>query len=144
MTSVRQAASLTFAAVKEGQTAVLERSVGEAEVAAFAKLSGDYSPLHVDEAFAKTTRFKGRVAHGMILGSFVSTLVGMDLPGCHAILLSVSLEFRKPVLLGDSVRVEARVARKVEAFRMLELEVKASNQRGETVADGSAKVLVTA
>ena len=141
---MRQAAGLTFADIREGQSAVLERVVGEAEVDAFARLSGDFSPLHVDEAFAKTTRFGGRVAHGMILGAFVSTLLGMDLPGRHAILLSVSLEFRKPVLLGDSVRLEARVAGKTEASRMLELSVQASNQRGETVATGSARVLVTA
>ena len=141
---MREAASLSFAELREGQSAVLERRVDAGDVEAFAKLSGDYSPLHVDEAFAKTTRFGCRVAHGMVLGSFVSTLVGMDLPGRHAVLVSVSLKFRKPVFLGDTVRVEATVARKVEVSRMIELAVTASNQRGEAVASGSAKVLVTA
>ncbi len=144
MIPVSQAAGLTFAEISEGRSAVVERIISAKEVDAFAELSGDFSPLHMDEAFAKTTRFGQRVSHGMILGTWLSTLVGMDLPGRNAILVSVALDFRKPVLLGDKVRMEARVARKVEASKMLELAVEASNQRGETVATGSAKVLVTA
>lgn len=138
------AAALTFAQIREGDSATLERTIGAAEVEAFASLSGDFSPLHMDEAFARTTRFGGRVAHGMILGSLVSTLVGMKLPGRNAILVSTGLEFRKPVMLGDTVRVEARVSRKTEATKLIELALTAANARGETVATGTARVLVTA
>ena len=141
---MRAASEKRFADIREGESAAVERTIAAEDVDAFARFSGDFSPLHVDEAFAKTTRFGGRVAHGMILGTLVSTLVGMDLPGRHAILLSVSLEFRKPVLMGDRIRVEAVVARKVEANRILELAITAVNQAAVLVASGTAKVMVTA
>ena len=131
----------TFESFSVGETAGLERVVDAREVDAFAKLTGDLNPLHVDAAYASSKKFGGRVAHGMLLASYVSTLVGMEIPGRSALLLSQSAEFRKPVLLGDRIRLELKVERKVEALRILELSFLAVNQRGETVMTGTARAM---
>ena len=133
-----------FEEIAEGETAVLERDLGAEDVAAFARLTGDMNPLHMDEAYASGTRFGRRVVHGMLTASLMSTLIGMELPGRHALFLSESAEFRKPVLLGDRLRMEAKVLRKIASSRILELGFTTLNQRGETVMTGTARVMVTA
>lgn len=86
-----------------GQTAEMERYVSEEAVAAFAAISGDTNPLHLDEAFAQTTAFKTRVAHGMLSGSFISAVLGAHLPGPGGVYVSQTLAFKRPVHLGDTV-----------------------------------------
>lgn len=100
-------AELAFEDLQIGQAASLERAITEADVLAFAEISGDFNPVHVDEAFAASTRFQGRVAHGMLIASLISALLARKLPGPGAIYVSQSLQFRRPVRLGD--HVEARV-----------------------------------
>ena len=139
-----QAKVRRFEDIAEGEMAILERDLSAADVATFAALTGDTNPLHMDEAFAKGSRFGQRVAHGMLTASLMSTLIGMELPGQNALFLSESAEFRKPVLLGDRLRMEAKVLRKVASSRILELGFTALNQRGETVMTGAARVMVTA
>ena len=131
-----------FDAIAIGDTAALERVIEEKDVAAFAALTGDYNPLHTNAVFAFNTRFKARVAHGMLIASLLSTLVGMHLPGRDALLLSQSLEFRQPVYLGDRITVRVRVAHKVASMRVLQLECIATNQRNEVVMAGTAHVMV--
>ncbi len=133
-----------FEEIAEGETALLERDISAGDVAAFARLTGDVNPLHMDEAYAAGTRFGQRVAHGMLTASLMSTLIGMELPGRNALFLSESAEFRKPVLLGDRLRMEAKVLRKIASSRILELGFTALNQRGETVMTGVARVMVMA
>lgn len=100
-------AELAFEDLQIGQAASHERRINEADVMAFAEVSGDFNPVHVDEAFAANTRFQGRIAHGMLIASLISALLAGKLPGAGAIYVSQSLQFRRPVRLGDSV--EARV-----------------------------------
>lgn len=92
-----------------GQTAEWVRSVTEADVAAFAAVSGDYNPVHLDEAYACATLMKGRVVHGALLGGFISAVLGADLPGPGAIYLSQSLSFKRPVRLDDEITVQVVV-----------------------------------
>ena len=100
-------AELAFEDLQIGQAASLERAIREVDVLDFAKISGDFNPVHVDEAFAASTRFHGRIAHGMLIASLISALLAGKLPGPGAIYVSQSLQFRRPVRLGD--HVEARV-----------------------------------
>ena len=92
-----------------GQAAEATRTVGESDVERFAEVSGDDNPVHLDEAFARTTVMKGRVAHGMLLGGFISALIGGQLPGHGAIYMSQTLRFRRPVRIGDAVTTRVEV-----------------------------------
>jgi 3-hydroxybutyryl-CoA dehydratase len=95
--------------LKAGMEASYERNVTEADIIAFAAVSGDTNPMHLDEAYAATTDFKGRIAHGMLTASYISTVIGTKLPGPGAIYLSQSLRFMAPVRIGDVVRAVVRV-----------------------------------
>ncbi len=91
-----------------GMTAVYSRTITEADIAMFAGASGDTNPIHFDEEFAQSSPFKGRIAHGMLTASFLSTVFGTKLPGPGCIYLSQTLKFTAPVRAGETVvaRVE--------------------------------------
>jgi 3-hydroxybutyryl-CoA dehydratase len=86
-----------------GQSASYERSISEADVREFALMSGDFNPVHLDEAYAQSTRFKGRIVHGMLPATFLSTVLGTKLPGAGCIFMSASFRFKAPVRIGDTV-----------------------------------------
>ena len=86
-----------------GQSASYERAISDADVREFALMSGDFNPVHLDEAYAQTTRFKGRIVHGMLPVTFVSTVLGTKLPGAGAIFMGASFRFKAPVRIGDTV-----------------------------------------
>lgn len=92
-----------------GETAEMRFPVTETVIEKFADVSGDDNPVHLDEAFAKTTQFGTRIAHGMLSAGFISALVGTRLPGYGSIYLSQTLRFRRPVRIGDEVVVTAKV-----------------------------------
>jgi 3-hydroxybutyryl-CoA dehydratase len=93
-----------------GQSAERVHAVTEADIVAFAAVSGDTNPLHLDEAYAAKTPFKGRIAHGMLGASYLSAVLGTELPGPGAVYLSQSLRFRRPIRIGDVVTARVRVA----------------------------------
>jgi 3-hydroxybutyryl-CoA dehydratase len=93
-----------------GQSAETVHTVTEADIAAFAAVSGDTNPLHMDEAYAATTPFKGRIAHGMLGASYISAILGNDLPGPGSVYLNQSLRFRRPIRIGDVVTARVSVA----------------------------------
>ena len=93
--------------LEPGMAATYAKTVTEADVVLFAGISGDSNPVHMDNEFAKGTMFKGRIAHGMLTASFISTVLGTRLPGPGCIYVSQNLKFRAPVRAGDTV--EARV-----------------------------------
>jgi 3-hydroxybutyryl-CoA dehydratase len=105
----RRRAGLALEDLSVGQAAERVRSVSEADVAAFAAVSGDFNPVHLDEAYARTTLMKGRVVHGALLGGFISAVLGAELPGPGAIYLSQTLSFKRPVRLDDEVTVRVVV-----------------------------------
>jgi len=128
--------------IKVGDSASFERSFSEEDVNGFARLSGDLNPLHTDEAYAKTTKFKHRIIHGMLVGSLCSALVGMHIPGKRCLYLSQSLDFRKPVLIGDKLTVNGIIRSKSVSARMIEIEITVKKGSGEAVLNGIAKVQV--
>lgn len=92
-----------------GMSAAYSKTVTASDIAKFAEVSGDNNPLHLDEAFAKTTRFKGRIAHGMLSAGFISTILGTQLPGPGSVYMSQSLRFTAPVRIGDTVTARAEI-----------------------------------
>jgi 3-hydroxybutyryl-CoA dehydratase len=92
-----------------GMEAAYERRIAEADLVTFADVSGDTNPVHLDEAYAATTPFRTRIAHGMLTASLISAVLGTRLPGPGAVYLSQSLRFKAPVKIGDEVRTIARV-----------------------------------
>jgi 3-hydroxybutyryl-CoA dehydratase len=121
-----------------GQRAEIARTVTEADIVAFAGLSGDYNPLHVNAEYAQHTRFGGRVAHGMLSGAFLSAVLGMHLPGPGAIFLSCQMRFVKPTRIGDTITAAAEVIEIREDKPIVTLRVWCANQHGETTVEGEA------
>ena len=92
-----------------GMTAVYSRTVTEADIVLFSGVSGDVNPVHMDQEFAKQTMFKGRIAHGMLTASFISTVLGTKLPGPGCVYISQNLKFKAPVRIGDTVKARVTV-----------------------------------
>ena len=125
-----------------GQSATYERTVTETDIAQFAELSGDHNPVHLDEAFAAKTMFKGRIAHGMLSAAFISTTVGTRLPGYGSIYVGQTLRFRAPVRIGDTVVTTATVKAINRERRRVTMETVC--RVGETVVlDGEAELMLT-
>ncbi len=123
-----------------GQTAEMSRVVGAADIEAFAEVSGDINPVHLDEAYAKTTTFGERIAHGMLSGAYISAILGTRLPGPGCIYLSQSLRFRRPVRIGDLVVARVTVKTLDEGRGHVTLDT-ACEVGGKTVVDGEALVI---
>jgi 3-hydroxybutyryl-CoA dehydratase len=126
--------------VTVGQRAELTRSISESDVLAFAALTGDYNPVHVDAAAAAASSFGERIVHGMLTGSLISTVLAMQLPGPGAIYLSQSLRFLRPVTLGDTVTARVEITAIDTDKRRLTLATTVRNARGKNVIDGEATV----
>jgi len=124
-----------------GQTAERRRTVAAADIDAFAAVTGDNNPIHLDEAYAQATPFKGRIAHGMLSAGYISAVLGTELPGPGAIYVSQTLSFSRPVRIG--AEVTARVA--VSAIDAARGRVTFATQcvvAGKTVIEGEAVVVV--
>ena len=121
----------SFSDLHVGLRAALTWQVTHAEIDAFAALSGDRNPLHADASYARALGFKDRVTHGFLLGSKVSALAGMLLPGQRCLLLEEQLAFPNPVFAGDTVEVAGVVAELWPDQNMLRVKIRASKP-GET------------
>jgi 3-hydroxybutyryl-CoA dehydratase len=104
----------------------------------FAGITGDLNPFHVNEAYAKQTFFKGRIAHGMLLAGFISTVVGCYLPGPGAIYVKQELKFLAPARIGDTITAKVVVTEVMEEENRIILDTFCLNQDGEKVLDGQA------
>jgi 3-hydroxybutyryl-CoA dehydratase len=131
----------TFADLAVGMQVSIENTVSEQDVVDFARVSGDYNPLHMDEEYAKTTQFKGRIAHGALTASYISAILGNDLPGPGAVFMELNLKFVRPVRIGDTVTSTAEVSEMVERGCRVTLAVKGEVD-GKIVMKGEAKVMV--
>jgi len=128
---------------KPGDSATLSRTIGDDDIRAFANASGDHNPLHLDEEFARQTRFGKRIAHGMLSASLISAVLANDLPGQGSIYLGQSLQFVAPVFPGDTVTARVTVTSIREDKPIIKLETVCTNQRDEVVVRGEATVLVS-
>ena len=131
----------TFDQIQIGDTASLERTVVDNDIELFALVSGDVNPAHIDPEFAAGDFFGRIVAHGMWTASLVSAVLGTRLPGPGCIYLGQTLDFMKPVFPGDTVTATVRVLEKQDRKRIVRLETVCTNQSGECVLKGEAKVI---
>ena len=132
---------LCFEDIRLGMEETFAKTVTVEDVDMFAAVSGDTNPVHLDEAFAASTAFGGRIAHGLLVASYVSTILGTKLPGPGSIYVSQSLSFCAPVRIGDLVVARVRVVTMCgEKFRVTFKSQCSVN--GETVVDGEAVVRI--
>ena len=131
----------TFEELTPGQRASFSKTLTETDIALFAAVSGDVNPVHMDEAFASQTLFKGRIAHGMWTAGLISAAIAMELPGPGSIYLGQTLSFRAPVRLGDTITVTLEVLEKHPEKNKVSLSCTATNQDGKTVVSGQAEVM---
>ncbi|MBX6323822.1 MAG: MaoC family dehydratase [Rhodospirillaceae bacterium] len=127
--------------MRVGMTAAYARTVTEADLVLFAGVTGDSNPVHLNEEYANRTMFGGRIVHGMLTASFISTVLGMKMPGPGAIYVSQKLNFKAPVRIGDTVEARATVtAVDLERGRVT---VNTVCTVGDTVViDGEAELMV--
>jgi acyl dehydratase len=121
-----------------GQTASRSLTLTAEHVATFAKLTGDYNPLHFDEAFAKGTRFGALVVQGGLTTGLLHALVAMDLPGPGSVFLSQNWKFTAPVYIGDTITARAEVASVHATKPVTQLKISVTRQTGEIVLEGEA------
>jgi 3-hydroxybutyryl-CoA dehydratase len=133
-----------FAELSIGQRAEFTVRVTGEMIDEFATLSGDVNALHTDDAHAVERGHPSRVAHGLLTGSFLSTLVGVHLPGKFALLHGVTIAFHAPVYPGDTLQVAGEITHLSEAYRQAELRATVTNQHGKVVAKGKLQVGVDA
>ena len=125
-----------------GDSAEITKTIEQADIDAFANVTGDHNPVHVDEEFAKTTRFGRRIAHGMLTASLISAVLANKLPGEGSVYLGQTLKFVAPVFPGDEITARATIREIREDKPILKLETVCVNQRDEIVIRGEATVLV--
>ena len=134
---------MTGAVVQTGHKVTFTKTVTEADVVAFAEVTGDNQPLHLDEGFGAKTRFGKRIAHGMLSAGIISAALGTKLaPNALVVYLSQTMRFRLPVAIGDTVTAECEVTAFDAEKRIATVRTDCVNQRGEAVVKGEAMVLL--
>ena len=128
--------------LKLGDKFSTKRLVTDELIRKFADVSGDYNPIHLDEEVAKTTRFGRRIAHGMLSGAFISSILGWELSVRRIVYLSQTLKFTAPVFIGDTITATATVIKIREDKPIVTLETVCTNQDGDLVVKGEAAVMV--
>jgi len=136
--------------MKKGKT-ILELNVGDyaesikriedKDVVMFSEVSGDKNPVHLDEDYASTTRFKHRIAHGHLVSSLFSALLGTELPGEGSIYLGQDIRYLKPVYLNDEIKAVVKVVELDTTRNRVKLETSAYNQNNEMVISGMAEIM---
>ena len=133
----------TIHELKVGDSASFAKTVTDADVKMFAGITGDFNPVHINKEFAKETMFKDRIAHGMLVGSLFSTILGTQLPGEGAIYVGQELKFTKPVYIEDTITATVTVSEVIVEKNRVVLETIATNQSGDVVVKGSATLMPT-
>ena len=118
------------------------KQITDAVVRAFAELSGDHNPIHLDEEFARTTRFGRRIAHGMISGGLISAVLGNEFKERKIVYLSQTIKFVAPVFIDDTVTATATIVHIREDKNIVTVETVCTNQTGETVVTGEGKIMI--
>jgi 3-hydroxybutyryl-CoA dehydratase len=133
--------AITIDQLTVDQTYEKSVTVTEEMIERFAQAIGDHNPLHLDEKYAKGTRFKTRVAHGMLQAGILSGILGMEFPGVGTIYLSQTLKFTRPVFIGDTIAFHLKVLELIQEKNRIRLETVCTNQKGETILTGEALVM---
>ena len=133
---------LTLSELTVGQTDSIEVDVSIEHVDKFLDVSGDHSPIHVDEVFAKERGLGGRIAHGLLIGSFVSQLIGTRLPGCYGIMQSFEIGFRKPLVPPETIRIKGEIINISSSTGQVTIKVSVVGSLGDLIATAKVKTIV--
>ena len=139
--TIMQRKTYCFEDLELGMEASFQKIVSEADIIAYANVSGDKNPVHLDEDYAQRTMFKGRIAHGMLTASYISAVFGMEMPGPGAIYISQTLNFKAPVRIGDVVTAKVKVVELFAAKRRARFEC-VCLVNGKAVLEGEAMLMV--
>ena len=139
--TAERSTGMYFEEMATGQAATFTKTVTEADIVLFAGVSGDTNPVHLDAEYAAGTMFKGRIAHGMLSASFISTVIGTKLPGPGVIYVGQNLKFKAPVRIGDTVTARVEVTGLVAEKKFATLKTQCL-VGGKVVIDGDATVMV--
>lgn len=131
----------TFDEIRIGDTATLVRTLTEQDITLFAVMSGDINPAHVDPEYAKSSRFREVIGHGMWSGALISTVLGTEFPGPGTIYLGQNLRFKRPVKVGDTITITVTAKEKDAEKGKVVLDTECLNQDGELVVSGTADVI---
>ncbi len=129
--------------MRVGDEAFDEKTITKEDVQTFAKVTGDHNPVHLDEDYAKDTLFKKCIAHGMLSAGLISKVIGTQLPGHGTIYLGQTLNFKKPVYIGDTITTVVSIKSINPEKKFLTLETYCKNQKGKVVLEGEATVMIT-
>jgi 3-hydroxybutyryl-CoA dehydratase len=124
----------------KGIKASMQKTITDRDVRLFAEITGDTNPLHLNDEYAKQTRFKKRIAHGILVAGLVSAVLGTKLPGPGTILVSQKINFTYPVEIGDTITAEVELIQKKKSI--IKFKTTCMNQKGIRVLDGEAVILV--
>ncbi|MGB7573122.1 MAG: MaoC family dehydratase [Thermodesulfobacteriota bacterium] len=128
----------TIDQIKIGDSAQISNTITETVINDFAKATGDFNPIHLDQTYAEKTYFKGRIAHGVLSIGYISSVLGNLLPGPGGILLSQDVRFLAPVRIGDVITAKAEVIELNPGKNRVKFKTTCTNQKGEVVVDGTA------
>ena len=131
----------TITEISLNEKASFQKTLSETDVYLFAGITGDNNPAHINQVEAEKSFFKGRIAHGMLSASLISTVFGVVLPGPGTIYLNQELKFLRPVRFGDTLTAEVEVIEKDEKKNRIKCKTTCTNQNGEQVIDGMAEVM---
>jgi 3-hydroxybutyryl-CoA dehydratase len=127
--------------LKVGDAAQVSKVITEETINDFAKATGDFNPIHLDQAYAEKTFFKGRIAHGILSLGLISNILGNILPGYGTIYLSQEVRFLAPVRIGDSITARVEIIELIPEKNRARLKTTCTNQEGQMVVDGTAWVM---
>ena len=136
-----EATNSTFDELAVGDGIEVSRLVTARDVELFAVVSGDHHPLHLDPEYAATTQFGECIGHGMLIGAFVSAVIGLEFPGPGTVYLGQNLEFRSPIFLGDTLTIALQVESKHPKKPWITLSLSVKNQEGKEVCRGESRVI---
>ncbi len=131
----------SYDTLRIGDKASFSKTISETDVYLFAGISGDFNPMHVNEAFAQLTPFGTRIAHGALPQSLIAPVLGTKLPGLGTVAVEVTTRFKRPTFFGDTITATAEVVEKLENKKWVRLKLIWINQRGELVSEGEAVVI---
>ena len=124
--------------LKVGDSAEISKTITETDINDFAKVTGDFNPVHLDQAYAEKTIFKGRIAHGVLSVGLLSNVLGNTLPGYGTIYLSQEVKFLAPVRIGDTITAKVEILELVGDKNRAKFKTICTNQDGKVVVDGVA------
>lgn len=131
----------TYDQIDIGDSSSFSKTLSETDIYLFAGITGDLNPAHVNAVSAADGMFKQRIAHGMLTGSFISTVLAMQLPGPGTIYVGQELQFRAPVFIGDTVTATVECSEKLDERKWLKFKTTVTNQDGKVVVAGTATVI---